>query len=224
MNETCYDSDDKITRLDAVKQLFDNFATRSMAYNFHHVIGLVKFDSSVKTLHTFTENLETFKEHVHNLEANGCTVLYDALKRGMSQLKQVGEQFPDCRLRIICLTDGNDDGSMTEPDAVTTKLMSLNIVVDAIVVGKVDNNMLHGISNATGGCCFKPETSKAGLKLFEMETVLSLEMRKLKKKLDPSYIKSESILVALFANQGYDEKPEVALPSQLNDKVTLTEK
>ncbi|XP_042170117.1 uncharacterized protein LOC112249387 isoform X2 [Oncorhynchus tshawytscha] len=223
MNETCYDSDDNMTRLDAVKQLFDNFATRSMAYNFHHVIGLVKFDSSVKTLHTFTETLETFKEHVHSLEANGCTVLYDALKRGMSQLKQVGEQFPDCRLRIICLTDGKDDGSMTEPDAVTTKLMSLNIVVDAIVVGKVDNNVLHGISNATGGCCFKPETSKAGLKLFEMETVLSLEMRKLKKKLDPSYIRSESILVALFANRGYDEKPEVALPSGLNDKVTGTE-
>uniref|UniRef100_A0A8C7N999 Uncharacterized protein n=3 Tax=Oncorhynchus kisutch TaxID=8019 RepID=A0A8C7N999_ONCKI len=223
MNETCYDSDDNMSRLDAVKQLFDNFATRSMAYNFHHVIGLVKFDSSVKTLHTFTETLETFKEHVHNLEANGCTVLYDALKRGMSQLKQVGEQFPDCRLRIICLTDGNDDGSMTEPDAVTTKLMSLNIVVDAIVVGKVDNNVLRGISNATGGCCFKPETSKAGLKLFEMETVLSLEMRKLKKKLDPSYIRSENILVALFANRGYDEKPEVALPSGLNDKVTGTE-
>lgn len=31
MKETCYDSDDKMTRLDAVKQLFDNFTTRSMA-------------------------------------------------------------------------------------------------------------------------------------------------------------------------------------------------
>ncbi|KAL1007693.1 hypothetical protein UPYG_G00090320 [Umbra pygmaea] len=223
MNEKCYDSDDKMTRLDAVKQLFDNFATRSMAYNFHHVIGLMKFDSSVKTLHTFTETLETFKDHIHSLEASGCTVLYDALKRGMLQLKEVGEQFPDCRLRIICLTDGKDDGSMTEPDAVTTQLMSSNIVVDAIIVGKEDNNVLHGISNATGGCCFKPETSKAGLKLFEMETVLSLEMRKLKRKLDPSYIKSESVLVALFANRGYDDKPEVALPSGINNKVTVTE-
>ncbi|KAK6294174.1 hypothetical protein J4Q44_G00350040 [Coregonus suidteri] len=65
--------------------------------------------------------------------------------------------------------------------------------------------------------------SKAGLKLFEMETVLSLEMRKLKKKLDPSYIRSEKVLVALFANRGYDEKPEVALPSRLNYKVTGTE-
>ncbi|XP_064816296.1 uncharacterized protein LOC135532787 isoform X2 [Oncorhynchus masou masou] len=223
MNETCYDSDDNMTRLDAVKQLFDNFATRSMAYDFHHVIGLVKFDSVVNTLHTFTETLETFKEHIHNLQATGCTVLYDALELGMSELEKVGKRFPDCRLRIICLTDGNDYGSATKPVAVTTKLMSSNIIVDAIIVGKVENNVLRGISNATGGCCFKPKTSKAGLKLFEMETVLSLEMRKPKQKINPSLIKSEISLVALFANRGYDEKPEVALPSGLNNKVTGTE-
>ncbi|XP_029576551.1 uncharacterized protein LOC115166826 isoform X1 [Salmo trutta] len=223
MNETCYDSNDTITRLDAVKQLFDNFATRSMAYDFHHVIGLVKFDSVVNTLHTFTETLEIFKEHIHNLQATGRTVLYDALDLGISELEKVGKRFPDCRLRIMCLTDGNDFGSATKPVAVTTKLMSSNIIVDAIIVGKVENNVLRGISNATGGCCFKPKTSKAGLKLFEMETVLSLEMRKPKQKINPSLIKSEIGLVALFANRGYDEKPEVALPSGLNNKVTGTE-
>ncbi|XP_045065617.1 uncharacterized protein LOC123481255 isoform X1 [Coregonus clupeaformis] len=223
MNETCYDSDDKMTRLDAVKQLFDNFTTRSMAYDFHHVIGLVKFDSSVKNLHTFTETLETFKDHIHNLKANGRTVLYDALNHGISELEKVGKQFPDCRLRIICLTDGNDVGSKTKPHDVTTKLMHSNIIVDAIVVGKVDNHVLHGISNATGGCCFKPETGTAGLKLFEMETVLSLEMRKPKEKIDPSSITSESVLTTLFAKNGYDEQPEVSLPSELNNKVTVTE-
>lgn len=44
-----------------MKELFYNFASRSMAYDFHHVIGLVKFDTMVKTLHAFTENLEKFK-------------------------------------------------------------------------------------------------------------------------------------------------------------------
>ncbi|XP_045547229.1 uncharacterized protein isoform X1 [Salmo salar] len=223
MKETCYDSDDKMTRLDAVKQLFDNFTTRSMAYDFHHVIGLVKFDSSVKTLHTFTETLETFKEHIHNLKANGRTALYDALNHGISELEKVGQQFPDCRLRIICLTDGNDVMSKTKPDDVTTKLIRFNIIVDAIIVGKVDNHMLHGISNATGGCCFKPETGTAGLKLFEMETVLSLEMRKPKEKMNPSSITSKSVLTTLFAKNGYDEQPEVSLPSELNSKVTVTE-
>lgn len=59
MEEECY-AGAEIKKINAVKELFHNFATRSMAYDFHHVIGLVKFDSMVKTLHTFTENLEKF--------------------------------------------------------------------------------------------------------------------------------------------------------------------
>lgn len=60
MSDKCYGSVE-ICKINAVKELFDNFATRSMAYDFHHVIGLVKFDSTVTTLHTFTETLEKFK-------------------------------------------------------------------------------------------------------------------------------------------------------------------
>ncbi|KAJ7994689.1 hypothetical protein DPEC_G00252100 [Dallia pectoralis] len=222
MSEECYDSEIQITRIDAVKQLFDNFAQRSMAYGFHHVVGLVKFDSFVKTLHTFTETLETFKEYIHKLGANGCTLLYDALKHGISELEKVHIQFPDCRLRIICLTDGMDEGSTSEPEAVAAKLINTNIIVDAIIVGKVDNLILCGICNATGGCCFKPQTSQDGMKLFEMETVLSLELRKPKTKANPSIITSSTILT-LYSNCSYDEKPEVALPQELQNKVTVTE-
>uniref|UniRef100_A0A3P8Z502 UBC core domain-containing protein n=2 Tax=Esox lucius TaxID=8010 RepID=A0A3P8Z502_ESOLU len=222
MSEECYDSEIQMKRIDAIKQLFDNFAQRSMAYGFHHVISLVKFDSSVKTLHTFTETLETFKEYIHKLKAQGRTLLYDALDHGISELEKVQVLFPDCRLRIICLTDGNDVGSASKPEAVTTRLINSNITVDAIIVGKVENNILCGISKATGGCCFKPETSKDGLKLFEMETVLSLELRKPKKKANPSTITSKSVLLALFAICGYDEEPEVTQPCELQNKVTVT--
>jgi len=67
MEEQCYGIAD-MKKINVVKELFDNFATRSMAYDFHHVIGLVKFDSIVKTLHTFTENLEKFKVKVQMSE------------------------------------------------------------------------------------------------------------------------------------------------------------
>ncbi|CAJ1072792.1 uncharacterized protein LOC123972839 [Xyrichtys novacula] len=221
MEEECYRSAE-IKKIDAVKELFDNFATRTMAYDFHHVIGLVKFDSMVKTLHTFTENLEKFKEHIRNIEASGCTLLYDALRRGASELEKVKARFPDCRLHIMCLTDGNDSGSSIEPAAVTAKLLKSDIVVDSILLGDVENNMLHGISNATGGCCFKPQTTKEGLKLFEMETVLSLEQRKLKTKLDPSSI-TERTLLSIFSTHEYDECPETLMPDQINSKVTVTE-
>ncbi|KAM7383816.1 hypothetical protein PAMA_011264 [Pampus argenteus] len=220
MTDMCYESVE-IQKIHAVKELFDNFASRIMAYDFHHVIGLVKFDSTVTTLHTFTEALEKFKEHVHTLEASGQTMLYDALQHGTLELKKVKNKFPDCRLRILCLTDGNDFGSSNKPADVAVNLIKSDIIVDSILLGKVENNILHGISNATGGCCFKPMTSKDGLKLFEIETVLSLEMRNLKNKADPSSI-TESVLTGYFAARGYDKSPEAVLPSQMKSKVTVT--
>nr|XP_019961982.1 PREDICTED: uncharacterized protein LOC109641850 isoform X1 [Paralichthys olivaceus]XP_019961990.1 PREDICTED: uncharacterized protein LOC109641850 isoform X1 [Paralichthys olivaceus]XP_019961998.1 PREDICTED: uncharacterized protein LOC109641850 isoform X1 [Paralichthys olivaceus] len=221
MEEECY-VNAGIRKINAVKELFDNFASRSMAYDFHHVIGLVTFDSMVKTHHTFTENLEKFKEYIRILQPNGCTLLYDALRRGSCELEKVKKTFPDCRLRIMCLTDGNDSGSSIEPVAVTARLLNSNIIVDSILLGNVKNNMLHGISNATGGCCFNPQTIKEGLKLFEIETVLSLEQRKPKKKLDASSI-SERDLTGIFATNGYDRYPDTSLPTQLSNKVSGTE-
>ncbi|CAL8273141.1 unnamed protein product [Gadus morhua 'NCC'] len=222
MEEECY-GELKIRKIDAVKELFDSFATRTMAYDFHHVIGFMRFSSGVKLIHTFTETLEKFKQYLRDLEPNGRTVLYAALQRGVKEMEEVKKRFPDCRLRIICLTDGNDVGSTVKPEIVAVNLIKSNIIVDSILLGKVDNNTLHGISNATGGCCFKPQTSTDGLKLFESETVLSLEMRKPKKKLDPLSITSGTVLRSIFAKHGFDVLPETSLPSEFNSTVTASE-
>ncbi|XP_040038711.2 uncharacterized protein LOC120822836 [Gasterosteus aculeatus] len=219
MAEKCYDSVD-IKKIHDVKELFDNFATRTMAYDFHHVIALVEFNTELKT-HAFTETLEKFKQHVRTIRAGGQTKLYDALHRGMHELENV-KKFPHCRLRILCLTDGNDVGSLNKPEDVAANLIKANIIVDSILLGKVENNILCGISHATGGCCFKPETSKDGLKLFEIETVLSLEMRKPKTKAQPSSI-TLSFIKAIAALHGYDGFPGAVLPSQMSGKVTETD-
>ncbi|KAG7457026.1 hypothetical protein MATL_G00242160 [Megalops atlanticus] len=220
MARDCYES---MTRIEAVKQLFHCFTDRTMAYDFHHVISLVTFGREVKQFHTFTETLETFKKYVDNLQAAGKTPLYDALNYGIAQLENVKKQFPDCRLRTLCLTDGHDEGSLNDPVNVAVRLINSNIVVDSILLGNEENTVLHGISNATGGCCFKPMMGKEALKLFEMETVLSLERRKLKRKFDASSIQTLAHLKEIFETHGYDDKPEVALPKEINDKVTLTQ-
>ncbi|KAG7259240.1 hypothetical protein CRUP_016038 [Coryphaenoides rupestris] len=56
--------------------------------------------------------------------------------------------------------------STVRTDTVAINLIESNIVMDSILLGDVDNDTLRAISNATGGCCFKPETSTDGLKLF----------------------------------------------------------
>ncbi|KAJ8271129.1 hypothetical protein GJAV_G00123070 [Gymnothorax javanicus] len=208
------------TRMDAVKQLFHSFADRTMAYDFPHVIGLIKVGKDVK-FHKFTESLETFRTYVHNLETQFGTPLYDALNQGLAELQNIKTCFPKCRLRILCLTDGADNGSCSDPVQVAVKLIEANIVVDSVLLRNTTNTILHGISNATGGCCFRPVTSKGALKLFEMETVLSLERRKLKKKSEVSSIRTLADLTNIFTSRGFDDKPEVAHPEELGHKVIL---
>ncbi|XP_042587176.1 uncharacterized protein LOC109055439 [Cyprinus carpio] len=223
MKGECYDTASQMNRIDAVKQIFDSFSNRSMAYDLEHVICLVVFNKTVKTVLEFTENLETFKEQVHAIEASGCTRLYDALVLGISEFDNIKKRFPACRCRILCLTDGNDFRSANNPVTVVRELMNKNIVVDAVLVGRAENTVLHGISYVTGGYCFKPENAKAALKLFEMETVLSMEMRAERTRVPVSSIKTEEDLTKHFATHGYDEKPERRLPAQITEKVARTE-
>ncbi|XP_061099790.1 uncharacterized protein LOC133129607 isoform X1 [Conger conger] len=221
MADVCYEQDQTRSRMDVVKQLFLAFMARTSAYSFHHIIGLVKFGGCCLDFHEFTETVGVFQRYVNSLEACGCTPLYDALNLGISKLSDVKKKFPDCRLRMLCLSDGNDEGSSRDPVKVAVRLIDAHIVVDTVILGGEENGVLHGISNVTGGCCFKPETGKEALKLFEMETVLSLKGRKLKKKHVASSIKGLADLCGILQGKGYDKEPEVLLPKEVNDKVTL---
>ena len=55
---------DELQRIGAVKAFFSAFADRTMAYNFHHVISLIFFDSKVKTICLFTDLFIQFKKLV----------------------------------------------------------------------------------------------------------------------------------------------------------------
>ena len=93
--------------------------------------------------------------HVDAAVANGSTLLYDALAKAQEQLDVIGEQFPKCHKRILCLTDGEDTGSSSSPEVIAAALQSSKVVVDTVLIGP-SNNVAKAISVATGGCCFVP--------------------------------------------------------------------
>ncbi|KAJ8383350.1 hypothetical protein AAFF_G00222100 [Aldrovandia affinis] len=93
--------------------------------------------------------MDTFEAYVNELKASGLTPLYDALNLGLSELQNVKKQFPGCTLRMLCLTDGHDQGSRSDPVEVAVKLINANIVVDSVLLGEQVNTVLHGISNTT---------------------------------------------------------------------------
>jgi len=159
--------------------------------------GLIIFDSNVDYTCPLTQVLEDFRDHVEegtssppwplpllisswpNFEfvagAEGETKLYDALKKAASELAEFKKDHENAKLRILCLTDGEDTKSTGDPVEVAGLLQKHQIICDSIMIGEGANNKtLRAISKATGGYAFAPKTLADALKLNELETLLTL--------------------------------------------------
>eukprot|EP00054_Salpingoeca_dolichothecata_P001715 m.20352 g.20352 ORF g.20352 m.20352 type:complete len:871 (+) comp12460_c0_seq1:798-3410(+) len=165
------------TRLAVAKRLMDAFSNRSKAYDLPHAVGLIMFSSSVNRAGEPTRLFNVFEEHVENATSNGSTALFDALAAARQSLVAFHRRNPSARLRILCLTDGEDTASSMSAHTVCGQLQDSNIVVDSVVIGGTNNRPLKAISTATGGFCFKPSAAADLLKIFELETVLRVGAR-----------------------------------------------
>jgi ubiquitin-protein ligase/ubiquitin/uncharacterized protein YegL len=167
--------DTRLTRIQTVKQLFHAYINRSQAYNYANHIGLMLFGSDVDYTCPITPLFEVFRDEIEECDASGETALYDALDEAADALAEFKEEYPECKLRIIVLSDGDDTASDAEPWNVAKKIQTHNIVCDSVLIGEGSKNkMLRAISKASGGYCFAPKTLRDALKLNELETFLSL--------------------------------------------------
>eukprot|EP00052_Salpingoeca_macrocollata_P022525 m.195990 g.195990 ORF g.195990 m.195990 type:complete len:1114 (+) comp21825_c0_seq1:16-3357(+) len=166
-----------LSRLNMVKRLLDAFSGRSKAYDLPHEIGLTTFSSSVECRAALTRVFNHFEQHVENAVPNGCTKLYDALLTAGKELVNFKKKAPNCTLRILCLTDGDDIGSVKSELHAAAFLQQNGIICDSVLIGGTDNKPLKAISTVTRGFCFLPQTVEEALKIFEMETVLRVSQR-----------------------------------------------
>ncbi|XP_006822901.1 uncharacterized protein LOC102801018 [Saccoglossus kowalevskii] len=210
-----------MTQLDAIKQFFCAFADRSMAYNFKHVIGLTTFNNTVHVMDTCTEAFESFKNEVAYLHSGGGTAMYDAINNALSQLEVISKKYPACKKRILCLTDGCDCSSRTSILTTANALQASDVCLDSVLVGS-NNKRLQCLSKISGGCCFFPETEKDGLKLFEMETVLSLSARKDITRKYSVTTQNDIDNYERYTYFEYDKQPAYCVPGDLNERVSST--
>ena len=218
---TSMDSDmfHDLSRLDIVKELFKTFADRSMAYNYHHVIGLTLFNEDVEVVSNVSEAFVLFQAVVQNVEAGGRTAVWDTMVSAAKQLDAISSTYPDCVKRILCLTDGQDNESTYEPHKVARMLQDKNIVLDCVLAGQ-GNTTAKAIAVATNGCAFFPSDHKESLRLFQMETVLSIRERLIGQRKPP--VTSKGVLKAYenLVRYPYDKKPQRSLPGELEKVVT----
>jgi ubiquitin-protein ligase len=130
----------------------------------------------------FTESFHDFNLLVSNAHPRGSTLLYDAMVVATQNLLNLKKKYPNCILRILALTDGEDTGSKSSIVDTSQLLIDHHILVDSFVVGS-NCEGLKCISFAAGGKCYLARDIQESLKLFEQETVLSARSRKAEAKI-----------------------------------------
>lgn len=101
----------------------------------------------------FTEAIYDFNRLVSQATPKGSTLMFDAAMVAVKELKAFKLRYPDCILRIIALTDGEDTGSKASIEETAAALVENKIVIDSFAVG-TNCEGLKIISKASGGRCY----------------------------------------------------------------------
>ena len=211
------------SRLDVVKQLFKTFADRTNAYVYPHAIGLTVFDLQVTMITNVSETIGLFQNALDSIEKGRGTSLWDALFDTIRQLDAFSVKYKDSILRILCLSDGEDTKSKHKPLEIVQLLQSKGIVLDCVLLGK-GNTTAKALAHASNGCAFHPKSHAEALRLFQMETVLSIRERLVGQR--KAEVNSE-VDLAMFENTDnypYDQQPPRPPPVEMKKAVTSPQK
>ncbi|KAH5067630.1 peptidylprolyl isomerase [Parastagonospora nodorum] len=174
----------QLSRLDVLKQMFDAFINRLLAYNFQTYIGLVTFGSKATIAQGITNAVENFRHKLNNLTATGDTAMWDSIALAQDQLQAYAEKYPSAKLRNICILDGEDNKSEQNMVNVAARLYGHGITLDAFCLGDAANADLQTVSYLTKGYTFEPKTLEEAMAICELEPVLSSLERPEPKALD----------------------------------------
>ncbi|KAK3291654.1 uncharacterized protein B0H64DRAFT_409684 [Chaetomium fimeti] len=162
------------SRLSILKQMFDQFVNRILAYGYSTHLGLIKFDNTAQVAQRLSPVIENFRNTVQELKHTGDTALWNALALARDQIQEYSAAYPDAKKRILCISDGVDTSSKTNTGSNLWKhLADDEIVVDSFCLGQDENSDLRTVSYLTNGYKFHPRSLEQAMAICEMEPVLS---------------------------------------------------
>lgn len=166
------------TRMEAVKQMFYAFRDRTETVGRGgHEIGLIQFDDTVERMLDLSRRLDRFEDIVDDMSERGLTAIFDSVIEAARMLAPVAKESPQTDLRVLVLTDGQNNKGHPAHVALE-RVREIGAIVDAIIVGDRPDPMLRKIVAATGGECYQINDLGEGFELLEAESVVSLRARR----------------------------------------------
>ncbi|MEN8213733.1 MAG: VWA domain-containing protein [Pseudomonadota bacterium] len=171
--------DGKIGRLDAVKQVLDDFLKRREGDR----VGLVVFGNAAFVQAPFTQDLNVVRQLLHETAvrmAGPKTAFGDAIGLGITLFERSKLE----QRVMIALTDGNDTGSDVPPADAADIAAEKGIVIHTVAIGDpgsvgeeaLDEAALQAVAAATGGNYYFAQDRESLEGVYE--TLDKLESRK----------------------------------------------
>jgi Ca-activated chloride channel family protein len=142
------------------------------------VIEVIDFDSQVRVLQTFTNDVSQLEKAIRNTTVNGSTSLYNAIYISLKELKRekatTAEEIR--RQAIVVLSDGDDTSSLVEYDEVLDLAKRSETAIYAIGLRqstparrdfKEAEFVLRQLSQETGGRAFFPASISELPKIYD---------------------------------------------------------
>ncbi|OHT16241.1 hypothetical protein TRFO_41941 [Tritrichomonas foetus] len=179
------------SRCTIARQYLTLLANRVYGYRIPCIMGLLSFNDDITIRSPLSPLVPDFEDGIAKVNPKGQTHLWDALSRACDLLVEFNQDpehsgeklYKSAYSRIIVISDGEDINSETTPIDVCQKLVSNNIIVDAVIISLEDLcKPLCAICHLTGGLAFRPKTISEGLSLFEKNAFLDIEERRFSKK------------------------------------------
>jgi len=169
------------TRLQAVKQCFYGFRDQTQAHDDGHLLGLLSFSSDV-TIHTNpTSNFDVFEDVIDDMVASGSTAIYGAIAVACTQmLAPLAIKHPAASLRVLVLSDGQNNSHKVTADAALKALAAEGAVCDCMLIGGSKNNADDGLRRlvaASEGKCVEIAGLADAFEALESSAMISLTSR-----------------------------------------------
>lgn len=153
-------------RLETAQEAAIGFARRMRTDD---VMTVIDFDSQVRVLQTFTNDVPTLEKAIRNTSVNGSTALYNAIYISLKELKKVKAPSAEeiRREAIVVLSDGDDTSSLVEYEEVLELAKRSETAIYAIGLKQSSGGrsefkeaefVLKQLSNETGGRAFFPSS------------------------------------------------------------------
>ncbi len=109
--------------------------------------ALISFSDQVRVVQPYTGDRAALKKAIAGLQANGDTLLYDAI----TQTANLQGALPERRKIILLLTDGADTRSKSSVEATVAATQQAGVVVFAIGLGgDVNHDVLDQLAGSAG--------------------------------------------------------------------------